>query len=215
MPKILKVSAAEWVPATRDLSKLRAAAPGCRGCELYQYATQVVFGEGPQDAKVVMVGEQPGDEEDHKGHPFIGPSGRLLSKAMHEAGLEREKIYVTNAVKHFKFLERGKRRIHAKPSGIEISACKPWLQAELTAIEPELVVCLGATAAQSLMGSAFRITASRGKFFPHPWAKELTATVHPSAILRAPERYEEEYELFLRDLRVIAARVRELEHSAP
>ncbi|MBV9155109.1 MAG: UdgX family uracil-DNA binding protein [Acidobacteriaceae bacterium] len=214
MARILKASAAEWVPASHDLSRLRAAAPACRGCELYQHATQVVFGEGPQDAKVVMVGEQPGDEEDRRGHPFIGPSGKLLSKAMQEAGLDREKIYVTNAVKHFKFLERGKRRIHAKPSGIEISACKPWLEAELAAIEPELVVCLGATAAQSLMGSAFRITASRGKFFPHPWAKELTATVHPSAILRAPERYEEEYELFLRDLRVIAGRVKELEKAS-
>ena len=211
MAKTQLASAAQWVPASHDLAKLRAAAPGCRGCELYQHATQVVFGEGPQDAKVVMVGEQPGDEEDRKGHPFVGPSGRLLSKAMHEAGLDREKIYVTNAVKHFKFLERGKRRIHAKPSGIEISACKPWLEAELTAIEPELVVCLGATAAQSLMGSAFRITAERGKFFPHRWARELVATVHPSAVLRMPERYEEEYELFLRDLRLIAARVKELE----
>lgn len=158
-----------------------------------------------------MVGEQPGDEEDRKGHPFVGPSGRLLSKAMAEAGLEREKIYVTNAVKHFKFVERGKRRIHAKPNGIEISACKPWLEAELSSIEPDLVVCLGATAAQSLMGRSFRITADRGKFFPHAWAKEIVATVHPSAILRVPDRYEEEYRLFLNDLQVIAERVHELE----
>jgi uracil-DNA glycosylase len=209
--KTQKTSAAEWVPQTHDLTELRAAAPACRGCALYQHATQVVFGEGPQDAKVVMVGEQPGDEEDQKGHPFIGPSGRLLSKAMHEAGLDREKIYVTNAVKHFKFIERGKRRIHAKPSGIEISACRPWLEAELASIEPELVVCLGATAAQSLMGLNFRITKERGNFFPHRWAKQLVATVHPSAILRVPERYEEEYELFVRDLRLIAARVKELD----
>lgn len=160
-----------------------------------------------------MVGEQPGDEEDMKGHPFVGPAGRLLNKAMHEAELDREKIYVTNAVKHFKFkIERGKRRIHAKPSGIEISACKPWLEAELDAIHPELVVCLGATAAQALMGRDFRITADRGKFYPHRWAKELVATIHPSAILRAlPDRYDEEYELFVNDLRTIAARVRELE----
>jgi len=206
-----KTSAAEWVPRTHDLIKLRLAAAACRGCELYQHATQVVFGDGPKDAKVVMVGEQPGDEEDRKGHPFVGPAGRLLSKAMHEAGLDREKIYVTNAVKHFKFLERGKRRIHAKPNGIEISACRPWLEAELASIEPELVVCLGATAAQSLMGSSFRITKDRGNFFPHRWAKQLVATVHPSAILRLPERYEEEYGLFLRDLRLIAARVKELE----
>lgn len=213
MARAQKASAAPWVPATHELKQLEAAAPACRGCDLYQHATQVVFGEGPQDAKVVMIGEQPGDEEDRKGHPFVGPSGRLLSKAMQEAELDREKIYVTNAVKHFKFLERGKRRIHAKPSGIEISACRPWLEAELASIEPELVVCLGATAAQSLMGARFRITAERGKFFPHPWAKELVATVHPSAILRVPERYDEEYELFLKDLRVIANRVREL-HKA-
>jgi len=214
MVKTQKTSAAPWVPQTNDVSQLRAAAPACRGCDLYKHATQVVFGEGPQDSKVVMVGEQPGDEEDQKGHPFVGPSGRLLSKAMQEAGLDREKIYVTNAVKHFKFLERGKRRIHAKPSGIEISACQPWLEAELAAIEPELVVCLGATAAQSLMGSAFRITAQRGKFFPHRWAKELVATVHPSAILRMPERFDEEYDLFLKDLRVIAKRVKELERAS-
>ena len=204
-------TAAAWVPATHDLARLRAAAVKCQGCDLYQRATQVVFGEGPRDARVVMVGEQPGDEEDRKGHPFIGPSGRLLSKSMAEAGLEREKIYVTNAVKHFKFVERGKRRIHAKPNGIEISACKPWLEAELSSIEPDLVVCLGATAAQSLMGRSFRITADRGKFFPHAWAKEIVATVHPSAILRVPDRYEEEYRLFLNDLQVIAERVHELE----
>lgn len=204
-------SAAAWVPATQSLTKLKAAAPECRGCDLYRHATQVVFGEGPQDAKVVMVGEQPGDEEDRKGHPFIGPSGRLLSRAMHETGLDRERIYVTNAVKHFKFVERGKRRIHAKPNGIEISACRPWLEAELAAIEPELVVCLGATAAQSLMGRDFRITAERAKFFPHKWAKEIVATVHPSAILRVPDRFEEEYRLFIHDLQVIAARVHELD----
>jgi uracil-DNA glycosylase len=211
MAKMQKMSAAPFVPATHDLKALRAAAPTCRGCDLYERATQVVFGDGPPDSKVVMVGEQPGDEEDQKGHPFVGPSGRLLSKAMHEAGLDREKIYVTNAVKHFKFVERGKRRIHSKPSGIEIAACRPWLEAELDSIKPELVVCLGATAAQSLMGREFRITADRGKFFRHRWAKELVATVHPSAILRVPERYEEEYELVLRDLRKIAVRVKELE----
>jgi len=211
MANTQKASALPFIPVTRNLGELRAAAPGCEGCDLYAHATQVVFGEGPQDARVVMVGEQPGDEEDTKGHPFIGPAGRLLSKAMHETGLDREKIYVTNAVKHFKWIERGKRRIHAKPTGIEISACRPWLEAELAAIEPELVVCLGATAAQSLMGRDFRITAERGKFFQHRWAKELVATIHPSAILRAQERTEEEYELFLKDLRVIAARVKELE----
>jgi DNA polymerase len=200
-------SAAPWIPAIHSLKKLRAAAPDCRGCDLYRHATQVVFGEGPEDAKVVMVGEQPGDEEDRMGHPFVGPSGRLLSKAMHETGLDREKIYVTNAVKHFKFVERGKRRIHAKPSAREISACRPWLEAELMAIKPALVVCLGATAAQSLMGRTFRITVERGRFFAHNWGKEIVATVHPSAVLRTPDRFDEEYRLFIQDLRVIAARV--------
>jgi DNA polymerase len=211
MAKPERPSAAPFVPANHNLKVLRAAAPECRGCDLYQHATQVVFGEGPPDSRVVMVGEQPGDEEDRKGHPFVGPSGRLLSKALQEAGLDREKIYVTNAVKHFKFAARGKRRIHAKPNTIEIAACRPWLEAELDSVKPELVVCLGATAAQSLMGPAFRIIANRGRFFPYSRAKELVATVHPSAILRVPERYEEEYELFLQDLRKIAARVRELE----
>ena len=212
MTKNQKTSAAPWIPDTRDLGKLQAAAQACQGCELYQHATQVVFGEGPKDAKVVMVGEQPGDEEDVKGQPFVGPAGRLLDKAMREAELDREKIYVTNAVKHFKFkIERGKRRIHAKPSGIEISACKPWLEAELEAIKPELIVCLGATAAQALMGRDFRITTDRGKFHPHHRAKEIVATIHPSAILRTlPERYDEEYGLLVRDLRLIAERVKEL-----
>jgi DNA polymerase len=205
-----KTSAAEWVPSSRDLAKLAAASRTCHGCHLYERATQTVFGEGPRDAKLVMVGEQPGDEEDRKGLPFVGPSGRLLSKAIAEAGLDREKIYVTNAVKHFKFEERGKRRIHAKPNLTEVSACRPWLEAELESIEPEIIVCLGATAAQSLLGSAFRITKQRGVFFPHPWAKQIVATVHPSAILRAPDRYEEEYELFLKDLRRVGSKVREL-----
>ncbi|MGH9623425.1 MAG: UdgX family uracil-DNA binding protein [Bryobacteraceae bacterium] len=205
-----KTSAAEWVPASRDLAKLAVAARACRGCHLYERATQTVFGEGPRDAKLLMVGEQPGDEEDRKGLPFVGPSGRLLSKAIAEAGLDREKIYVTNAVKHFTFEERGKRRIHAKPNLAEVSACKPWLEAELHSIEPEMVVCLGATAAQSLLGTSFRITRQRGVFFSHPWAKQIVATVHPSAILRMPDRYEEEYGLFLKDLRQIASKAREL-----
>jgi probable DNA metabolism protein len=204
-----KGSAAEFVPLGAGLTELRAAAHGCKGCDLYAHATQVVFGEGPTDASVVMVGEQPGDEEDVKGHPFVGPAGRLLNKAMQEAELDRQQIYVTNAVKHFKFTERGKRRIHAKPTGIEISSCRPWLEAELMVLKPKLVVCLGATAAQSLMGRDFRITTDRAKFFPHRWAKELVATIHPSAVLRAlPERFEEEYGLLVRDLKIIAARLR-------
>ena len=213
MARVQKTSAASWIPEAYDLVTLRAAAAACKGCGLYEHATQVVFGAGPRDSKVVMVGEQPGDEEDRKGEPFVGPAGRILNKAMREAELDRERIYVTNAVKHFKFVERGKRRMHAKPNGAEISACRPWLEAELAAIEPELLVCLGATAAQSLMGRDFRITSERGKFFPHHWAKELVATVHPSAILRAQERYDEEYELFVRDLRLIAARIKQLERA--
>lgn len=209
-----KTSAAPWVPRTRNLAELRKAAPDCRGCALYEHATQVVFGEGPRNANVVMVGETPGNDEDLAGHPFVGPAGKLLNKAMTEAGIERSKVYVTNAVKHFKFTERGKRRIHAKPSGTEISACRPWLEAELAAIHPDLIVCLGATAAQTLMGRDFRIPAERGVFFPHRWAKELVATVHPSAILRAPDRQQQEYELFVKDLHAIAARIRELEMAS-
>lgn len=211
MPEQQKTSAAAWVPHTNNLVKLRQAATGCQGCSLYQYATQVVFGEGPRDAKVVMVGETPGNDEDLAGHPFVGPAGKLLNKAMMEAGVDRTQVYVTNAVKHFKFTERGKRRIHAKPSGPEISACRPWLEAELAAIHPRLIVCLGATAAQTLMGRDFRITAQRGVFFPHPWAKQLVATIHPSAILRAQDRLEEEYRLFVRDMHAIAARIHELD----
>jgi DNA polymerase len=204
MAKEQKGSAAEFVPISADLTQIRSAAERCRGCSLCEQATQTVFGEGPADATVVMVGEQPGDEEDVKGRPFVGPAGRLLDKALREAGLDRSQIYVTNAVKHFKFEERGKRRIHAKPTGVEVSACRPWLEAELMVIKPKLVVCLGATAAQSLMGRDFRITTERGRFFPHRWARELVATIHPSAILRMPaERYEEEYGLLVRDLTLI------------
>jgi len=215
MGKEQKKSAAEFVPISANIDELRGAARHCRGCSLYEHATQVIFGEGPADASIVMVGEQPGDEEDLKGHPFVGPAGRLLDKAMKEAGLDRSQIYVTNAVKHFKFDERGKRRIHAKPTGVEVSACRPWLEAELLVVRPKLILCLGATAAQSLMGRDFRITAERGLFFPHRWAKELVATIHPSAILRTPpERYDEEYGLLVRDLGIIKARIRELEMAS-
>jgi uracil-DNA glycosylase len=214
MAELQKTSAAPWVPSTKNLGTLRQAAPGCRGCSLYEHATQVVFGEGPQHAKVVIIGETPGNDEDLVGHPFVGPAGKLLNKALEEASIDRNKVYVTNAVKHFKFTQRGKRRIHAKPSGTEISACRPWLEAELAAIRPELIVCLGATAAQTLMGRDFRITRERGVFFPHPWAKQLVATIHPSAILRAQDRLEEEYGLFVRDLQAVAARIRELESAS-
>ncbi len=195
-------SAKPWVPETRNLQVLGNTLPACEGCALYRFATQAVFGEGPPDARIVMVGEQPGDQEDREGRPFIGPAGKLLDRALADAGVDRSTVYVTNAVKHFKFVERGKRRIHDKPSGTEVSACRPWLEAELTAIQPELIVCLGATAAQSLMGRDFRVTADRGRLLPTRWAKNLLATIHPSAILRMPEpdRQKQEYDLFVRDL---------------
>lgn len=198
-------SAQAFIPKSRELTQLASAAKGCQGCSLFQHATQTVFGEGPPRARVVMVGEQPGDQEDQAGKPFVGPAGQLLDRAMAEAQVDRAAVYVTNAVKHFKFTERGRRRIHQKPSGPEISACRPWLEAELAAVEPELIVCLGATAAQSLMGRDFRIGTERGILFPHRWAKGLMATVHPSAILRMPSeaRQAEEYELLVRDLRLI------------
>jgi DNA polymerase len=198
-------SAVPWVPEHPTLPLLTAAAKKCEGCDLFRHATQTVFGEGPANAPVMLIGEQPGDQEDLQGKPFVGPAGRMLDKALAEAGVERTRVYVTNAVKHFKFVERGKRRIHGKPNGIEITACRPWLEAEVAVIQPELIVCLGATAAQALMGRAFRVTQDRGKILEHPWAKSLLATIHPSALLRFPDpaQREEEYRRFVEDLRLI------------
>jgi uracil-DNA glycosylase family protein len=198
-------NAAPWVPSSPSIPKLVEASKHCEGCDLYRHATQTVFGEGPENAAVVLIGEQPGDQEDLAGKPFVGPAGKLLDKALAEAGLDRSRMYVTNAVKHFKFEERGKRRIHAKPNTIEIAACRPWLEAEVAAIHPELIVCLGATAAQALMGKAFRVTQDRGRLLPHPWANSVLATIHPSALLRVTdsERRASEYAQFVQDLRVI------------
>ena len=198
-------SAQPFIPPSRDVRELARAAKQCQGCSLFRHATQTVFGEGPPKARIMLVGEQPGDQEDLGGKPFIGPAGNLLDRAMAEAHVDRSSLYVTNAVKHFKFVERGKRRIHQKPGGVEISACRPWLEAEMAAVEPELIVCLGATAAQSLMGRDFRIGQERGKLYPHRWAKGLMATIHPSAILRMPDqaRQDEEYDLLVRDLSLI------------
>ncbi|MEU9691810.1 UdgX family uracil-DNA binding protein [Amycolatopsis japonica] len=193
-------------PETADLSELRSAASGCRGCDLYRDATQTVFGEGPRAAEIMVVGEQPGDQEDRQGAPFVGPAGRLLDRALDEAGFDRRKIYVTNAVKHFKFKrdERGKRRIHKTPSKTEIVACRPWLHAELAAVHPELLIFLGATAAKALLGDDFRITRSRGERIDlAEFATTAVATVHPSAVLRAPDR-DEAYQAFVADL--VAAR---------
>jgi uracil-DNA glycosylase len=201
------MTAAEFVPENADLDELRAASAGCRGCDLYKDATQTVFGEGPAGARVLVLGEQPGDQEDRKGEPFVGPAGRLLDRAMEEAGIDRNLVYVTNAVKHFKFTlpERGKRRIHKTPARTEIVACRPWLDAELDTVSPELVVCLGAVAAKSLLGPNFRVTKERGKVLDLPDRDQVrvVATVHPSSVLRADDR-EAAYQGLLADLTVAA-----------
>jgi uracil-DNA glycosylase family protein len=200
-------SAADFMPARKTLPALRAAAAGCRGCELYKRGTQTVFGEGSAHAKVLMLGEQPGREEDLAGRPFVGPAGKLLDRALAEVGIDRGDVYVTNVVKHFKWEPRGKRRIHAKPNQAEITACLPWLQAELDVTKPEAVVCLGATAAQALLGPRFRVTKERGRWVNAPWAERVLATVHPSAILRAPddETRHREFDLFVADLAHVRA----------
>ena len=203
-------SAAEFVPAARDLAALRKAATKCQGCPLYCNATQVVFGEGPRDARVMFVGEQPGDQEDLAGKPFIGPAGKLLDDMMQQAGIPRDAVYVTNAVKHFKFEPRGTRRIHAKPSAREVGACRPWLEAEIETVKPGMIVCLGATAAQSLMGASFRVTQSRGQAITDTkWAPWVMATVHPSSLLRVPDPAlrESAYAQFLDDLKTVARQI--------
>jgi DNA polymerase len=182
------VSAADFLPAQHTLPKLRAAAKRCEGCPLYLRATQTVFGRGPATATVMLVGEVPGDQEDKLGEPFVGPAGRLLDEALEAAGLNREEVYLTNAVKHFKWEPQGKRRLHKKPSAREIAACRPWLDAEIEAVHPQTIVCLGATAAQALLGRSFRITRQRGELLPSPWGGGILATWHPSAILRAPQQ---------------------------
>lgn len=189
------------------LSQLRDAVQACRGCDLYKYATQAVLGEGAAAPSIVFIGEQPGDEEDRQGKPFVGPAGRLLDRALQDADIDRHAVYVTNAVKHFKFEERGKRRIHKKPNGTEVKACRPWLEAEIQLIKPAVIVCLGATAAQSVFGPAWRVTKERGRFVEHPWAPHATSTIHPSAILRAPtgEQRHLEYQRFVDDLKKVRA----------
>lgn len=206
-------SAADFVPPRPTLAKLREAALTCRGCHLWVHATQTVFGEGPRTAEVILVGEQPGDLEDRAGHPFVGPAGKLLDTALAQAGIDRTKVYVTNSVKHFKFvpIERG-RRLHKKPSAGEIRACYPWLQEEIRLIKPRVIVALGATAAQALLGKQFRVTQDRGKPIPFELAEAVIATVHPSAILRAPDDSREQARReFIADLRQVASY---LEHPA-
>jgi uracil-DNA glycosylase len=206
MAKITEVSAAELIPRHPTLADLREAAAGCRACDLWQHATQTVFGEGPGRARIMMIGEVPGDQEDHQGHPFVGPAGGVLDKALAAAGIDRNEVYVTNIVKHFKFEPRGKRRIHKKPNALQIAACRPWLDAELAMIRPEIVVLLGATAAQAIMGRSFRVTQHRGQWVRSKIAPFVLGTVHPSSILRAQDDEARHRELaqFIADLKPVA-----------
>ena len=206
MPKPDWPTAAAFLPPARDLEHLREAAAGCQGCPLHENATQTVFGRGPAGARAVLIGEQPGDIEDQKGLPFVGPAGRLLVEALDAAEVDRSLLYVTNAVKHFKFTPRGKRRIHATPDTWEVAACRPWLQAEVAAVQPELVVLLGATAAKTVYGSSFRVTQSRGVLMSWPveGGPQALATIHPSAVLRADDR-DSALAGLVADLKVAAA----------
>jgi uracil-DNA glycosylase family protein len=197
----------DWIPApvpeTSSLATLKRAAKNCAACHLFKHATQTVFGEGAKGATLMLLGEQPGDQEDLAGKPFVGPAGKILDRALEEAGINRDEVYVTNTVKHFKWEPRGKRRIHKKPNSREIAACRPWLEAELRVVRPGLLVCLGATAAQAIFGPAFRVTRDRGKVLASELVPKVLATVHPSSLLRQPdeESREREYKHFVADLR--------------
>src|SRR5881296_4148315 len=190
-------------PDTTSWSAVREAAKDCEACHLYKRATQTVFGEGPKDAAIMLVGEQPGDYEDQEGKPFVGPAGKIMDQALEEAGIDRKEVYVTNAVKHFKWEPRGKRRIHKKPNSLEITACKPWIEAEIDVIRPQVIVCLGATAAQTLLGRQFKVSTQRGVWVESPLAPFVMATLHPSSLLRAPddETRHRETERFIADLK--------------
>jgi uracil-DNA glycosylase len=199
-------TARRFVPPEPNLDKLKEAAAGCTACPLHERGTQTVFGEGRERSRVMLIGEQPGDQEDLKGRPFVGPAGQLLDWALEKAGIDRSLAYVTNVVKHFKWVPRGKRRIHSKPSSMEIRACLPWLEAEIEVVKPEVVVCLGATAAQALLGSSFRVTQERGNFVRSNLAPHVMATVHPSSLLRIEDETERKAAIrqFVRELRKIA-----------
>jgi DNA polymerase len=206
VPATRPEGAERYVPERRSLGRMREAVQACRGCELWRDATQAVFGEGPAHADLVLVGEQPGDQEDRQGHPFVGPAGRLLDRGLESAGIDSAAVYRTNAVKHFKWEPRGKRRIHKSPSRWEVAACGPWLAAELDALSPEVLVLLGATAAQAVFGPGFRVTRERGRPHPGPNGVTALATVHPSAVLRARDEDRElEMAHFVADLRAAAA----------
>ena len=210
MARKLYPTAAAFLPQRHTLPKLREAAAACKGCDLWKRGTQTVFGEGSTNARVLMVGEQPGDKEDLQGRPFVGPAGAILDKALAEAGIDRNEVYVTNIVKHFKWEQRGKRRIHKKPNALEISACRPWLDAEIEVTRPSVVVLLGASAAQGLLGRDFRVSQRRGEWVPSSIAPAVMATVHPSSILRAPDddTRHEEMRKFVADLKNVAARLK-------
>jgi DNA polymerase len=203
-------SAGVQIPSGATVEDLRDAAAQCTACHLYRNATQTVFGEGPEGAQVMLVGEQPGDAEDLAGHPFVGPAGRLLDRCLAEAGIDRGQTYVTNVVKHFKWVPRGPRRIHSKPGSVEIEACFPWLEAEISVVKPRIVVALGATAAQALFGKNFRVTRDRGRLVPFALAPCALATVHPSSLLRAPNEgaRRREIQRFIEDLRQVATMLR-------
>ncbi len=208
-PRAAKNSAqtdAPTLPIAKSIDEARNRAKNCEACDLYKNATQTVFGEGASKPRIVFVGEQPGDQEDRQGKPFVGPAGKLLDTALEQAGIDRNKTYVTNAVKHFKWEPRGKRRIHKKPNSTEIAACRPWLDTEITLLKPEVVVCLGATAAQALLGRTFRVTQSRGQLLESRLAPHIMATVHPSSILRAPDEESRHREManFVADLKKLA-----------
>jgi len=209
MAKISTRISAVPIPDKLTLPALRAAAVNCKACHLWKLGTKTVFGEGSVSARVMLVGEQPGDKEDLQGRPFVGPAGAVLDKALAAAGIDRKDVYVTNIVKHFKWEPRGKRRLHKKPNALEISACRPWLDAEIKAIKPEVVVLLGATAAQGIMGSQFRVTKQRGQWIESSIAPLVMATVHPSSILRAPDddSRHEEMRKFVADLKKVAAQL--------
>jgi uracil-DNA glycosylase family protein len=199
----------DLLPERPTLTTVREIAADCKACDLYRRATQTVFGEGPRKAEVMLVGEQPGDAEDLAGHPFVGPAGKLLDRALEESGIDRRLVYVTNVVKHFKWEPRGKRRIHAKPNAAEIGACRPWLETEIALVKPRILVCLGATAAQALLGKAFKVSRQRGEFVASSLAPLVTATVHPSSILRARDEAARRQEMawFVRDLQNVAGKL--------
>ena len=210
------LSAAAFLPKEPTLPNLKHASRSCKGCDLYLRATQTVFGEGTKNARVMLVGEQPGDKEDLDGKPFVGPAGRVLDEALASAGIDRSEVYVTNAVKHFSWTpdERGKRRIHKKPRYSEIQACRPWLDAEIEAVRPEVIICMGATAAQALLGKDFSVLRQRGTFVASDLAPFVTATVHPSSILRAREDRLEQMQAFVRDLSLVAKQIGKARRAA-